>query len=243
MKMQSLSRLLAGVLSTLAITPLATSIAEEAPKAPANRSAKPAVVPGFQLRSAKARNPFDQTYQFIFFATLEGLYRDGVSKADVASLLATDGKEGGYLNFIYTCPVCMPVEAAIETYALRPRIGHLKIATYQTTERTFGFGLPEEVSEALSSESSKIRLNAINELVSKWIAYRMDHSGMTGVEKKALVEELKKKRKEGMDALRSFAANANGPNSMKAFAAGYADGDECAICNAALQMPLKLKAQ
>jgi hypothetical protein len=204
-------------------------------------SAKPTPVPGFRVKLDKNRNIFDETYRFTFFATLEGLYRDGVSKADVESLLATDGKDGGYLNFIYTCPICMPVEAAIETYAQRPRIDHLKFPNYQGIEGTFGFGLPKEVSEALSSESSKIRLKAVNELVSKWVAYRMEHSGMTSEEKKALVEDLKKKRKEGMDALQGFAQGRNGPNSMKAFAAGYADGDECAICNAALQMPLKLK--
>ena len=45
-----------------------------------------------------------------------------------------------------------------------------------------------------------------------------------------------------MEALRNFSMNMNGPNSMKAFAAGYEDGDECAVCNAALQMPIKLKA-
>ena len=188
------------------------------------------------------RKLFDETYQFIFFATLEGLYRDGVSSADVDSLLATKGKDGGYLNFIYTCPICMPVEGAIVTYKLRPRIDHMKVQNFQTTERTFGFGLPKEVSDALRSEKASIRLKAVNELVSKWISYRMDHSGLTDSQKKDLIEELGKRRKEGMNALRSFAANMNGPNSMNAFAAGYEGGDECAVCNAALQMPLKLKS-
>jgi len=187
------------------------------------------------------RKLFDETYQFIFFATLEGLYRDGVSSADVDSLLATKGKEGGYLNFIYTCPICMPVEGAIVTYKLRPRIDHMKLPNYQTDERTFGFGLPKEVSDELQSEKASVRLKAVNELVSNWISYRMDHSGLTKNGKKKLIEELQKRRKEGMNALRSFAANMNGPNSMDAFAAGYEGGDECAVCNGALQMPLKLK--
>ena len=81
----------------------------------------PVRVPGMRVNDS---NPFDQTYQFIFFATLEGLYRDGVSGADVDALLATKGKDGGYLNFIYTCPICMPVAAAIVTYKGRPRIDH-----------------------------------------------------------------------------------------------------------------------
>jgi len=185
---------------------------------------------------------FDETYQFIFFATLEGLYRDGVSSADVDSLLATKGKDGGYLNFIYTCPICMPVEDAIVTYKLRPGITHTKTENFQTEERTFGFGLPKEVSDALRSEKAGIRLKAVNELVSKWISYRMDHSSLTDTQKKNLIEELGKRRKEGMNALRSFASNMHGQNSMKFYAAGYEGGDECAVCNAALQMPLKLKS-
>lgn len=189
------------------------------------------------------RKLFDETYQFIFFATLEGLYRDGVSGADVESLLATKGTQGGYLNFIYTCPICMPVEGAIVTYKLRPRIDHLKVENYQTQEHTFGLGLVKEVSEDLRSDKASVRLKAVNELVSKWISYRMNHSSLTNAQKKSLVEELQKRRKEGMNALRNFAAGSNGPKSMEAFAAGYEGGDECAVCNAALQMPLKLKAR
>lgn len=197
-------------------------------------------VPNGFLVSRADENHFDDTYQFIFFATLEGLYRDGVSAADVESLLATK-KDGGYLNFIYTCPICMPVEGAIETYKLRPRIDHLKRGNFQTRERTFGFGLPPEISAALKSEKASIRLAAVNNLVSKWISYRLDHSGLSGDEKIALIEELKKRRKQGMEALQSFAKGSNGPDSMKFFAAGYeGEGDECAICNGALQMPVKL---
>lgn len=186
-------------------------------------------------------NPFDDTYQFIFFSVLEGLYRDGVSDADVNSLLATDGKDGGYLNFIYTCPICMPVEGAIETYKLRPAIHHLKLRNHQTGERTFGDGLPKEVSEALASPMTSIRLKAVNELVAKWMQYRMDHTAMTDVQKTALIDELKKRRKRGMEALHNFAMEMNGKDSLKYFAPGYKDGDECAICNGALQMPIKLK--
>src|SRR5437868_4842660 len=96
------------------------------------------------------KNLFDETYQFIFFATLEGLYRDGVTSADVDALLVTRDRDnrGGYLNFIFTCPICMPVEAAIATYKERPRIDHTKIPNYQATNRTFGFGLPQETTDA-----------------------------------------------------------------------------------------------
>ncbi|MBC7979013.1 MAG: hypothetical protein H7Y36_00445 [Armatimonadetes bacterium] len=212
-----------------------------AASAQVNDTSKP--TPSPSTKSVLHENPFDDTYQFIFFATLEGLYRDGVTDADVKAMLATKGKEGGYLNFIYTCPICMPVEGAIETYKGRPAIHHLKTLNHQTSERTFGEqGLSKEVSDALRSEKASIRLNAVNELVGRWMAYRMDHSAMTDEQKKNLVEELKKRRKQGMEALRRFSMNSNGPDSMKAFAAGYEDGDECALCNAALQMPIKLKA-
>ena len=77
-------------------------------------------------KSVLTKNPFDDTYQFIFFATLEGFTVDGVSDTDVEALLATKGQDGGYLNFIYTCPICMPVEGAIVTYKARPSIHHLE---------------------------------------------------------------------------------------------------------------------
>jgi hypothetical protein len=191
-------------------------------------------------RVSGERQLFDPTYQFLFFATLEGLYRDGVSQVDVEALLVRQPK-GGYVNFIYTCPICMPVQGAIETYKLRPAINYSKTENHQTEERTFGFGLPRETGIALRSEKASVRLGVINELVSKWISYRMEHSGFTEEQKKALIEELKKGREEGMKALQNFAKDANGKDSVKNFSPGYVGGDECAICNAALQMPLKLK--
>jgi len=226
----------AGALLSLAFAAFGADAPEATPKPPKK---VPVITIGGQVGTE--RTYFDEMYQFLFFATLEGLYRDGVSSADVESLLATKGKDGGYLNFIYTCPICMPVEAAVETYKLRPRIDHLKVGNRQTAERTFGFGLPKETSEAFHSEKASVRLGAVNELVSRWLAYRMDHSSLTDEQRKALIEKLKKGREEGMKALRNFAGNANGPDSLKTFAPGYVDGDECAICNAALQMPLKLK--
>ena len=211
--------------------------------ASAQESDTPKPTPPASTQSVFEKNPFDNTYQFIFFATLEGLYRDGVSDADVEALLATKKPDGGYLNFIYTCPICMPVEGAIVTYKARPAIHHLKTRNHQTSERTFGEqGLSPEVSEALRSEKASIRLKAVNELVNKWMAYRLDHSALTAEQKTNLVEELKERRKQGMEALRDFSMNMNGPDSMKYFAAGYEAGDECAVCNAALQMPIKLRA-
>ncbi len=222
------SRLLAIAIAAVALSAVAQT----------NEPAKPARVQGYAV--SPPVNPFDETYQFIFFATLEGLYRDGVADADVDALLATKGKDGGYLNFIYTCPICMPVEGAIETYKVRPPIHHLKTRNHQTTERTFGQeGLPQDVSDALRSENPTVRLTAVNELVGRWLQYRMDHSALTDSQKESLIEELKKRRDQGMRALRSFAQN--GPEAMEAFAAGYEAGDECALCNAALLMPIKLK--
>lgn len=206
---------------------------------PAHGADKPA--PGADAEERPVERIFDEMYQFLFFATLEGLYRDGVSSKDVEALLAKKNPKSGYLNFIYTCPICMPVQAAIETYQKRPPINHWKVANHQTREQTFGFGLPEATSEALRSEKATVCLGAVNELVNKWVSYRMEHAGLGDEQKKALIEKLKKGREDGMRALQNFARDANGPGSLEAFAPGYAGGDECAICNAALQMPVKLK--
>ena len=46
-------------------------------------------------------------HTMIFFAVLEGLYRDGASNEAVDAILRQDDK-GGYIHFVYGCPICTP---------------------------------------------------------------------------------------------------------------------------------------
>ena len=57
--------------------------------------------------------------QMVFFAVLEGLYRDGVSSADVDVFLRKDKNEKGiegYIHFVYGCSICMPALDAFRSY-------------------------------------------------------------------------------------------------------------------------------
>ncbi len=187
-----------------------------------------------------AANPFDNAYQFIFFAVLEGLYRDGVSDSDVDALLL-EGPTGGYMNFIYSCPLCTPALAATRTYRERPKIDTLKVPTYQTKQRTFGSGLSKSITLALRSQDRATRFKAVYEKIGGWIDYRLEHSNLTEPERDRLFTELEDRRERGTNALRAFSADGTLEIFAPGYAPGYSDSDECTICNASTQMPIKLK--
>lgn len=176
---------------------------------------------------------FSETYQFIFFAVLEGLYHEGVSDTDVDALLLQND-EKSYVNFIYACPICSPTLFAIQTYKNRPQFTSLKLHNYQTEQRTFGYGLLPETSKLLHSENPKDRLKALYSLVNLWISYRMDKMNLSVDDRNKLLHKIEKDRKSGAQLLESFSKN----GTLKDYAPSYSADDECVICNAAAQMPL-----
>src|SRR5947207_11898373 len=60
-----------------------------------------------------------RTSQLVFFAVLEGLYRDGVSNDDVDRIIPP-GKNGKDTfdpeHFVYACPLCHPAFEAFRLY-------------------------------------------------------------------------------------------------------------------------------
>ncbi len=179
----------------------------------------------------------DDTSRFIFYSVLEGCYEDGLSNADVDQiLLRANNGNGGRLHFIYACPICGTTVAALETYRVRPENPfNLKFGI-----STFGSGLPETVKKQLFSPDLHQRLIAVNALVKSWISRRMDKMNLTSDQRRALLVELEKKRKQGMEALKNFRKDSNGPHSLQSFAPGYVDLDECAVCNGAVGELMKL---
>lgn len=181
----------------------------------------------------------DETTQFIFFSVLEGAYETGLSEADVNQILLK--KEGQtYFHFILACPVCNASIWALQAYQARPdHFYGVKLAT-----STFGSGLDEQSKVMLHDDDPVQRLQAINELVSGWMAARMKKLRLTEEERASLLAKLEEKRKDGMTALESFQRKEHGPNLGVAEAApAYVGLEECAVCNAAVGKPMKLPKQ
>src|SRR6266496_3203022 len=74
--------------------------------------------------SNNAQTPWTQSRasQLVFFAVLEGLYRDGLSNETV-DLIIPPGENGkGRFepeHFVYTCPLCHPAYEAFKLYRQR----------------------------------------------------------------------------------------------------------------------------
>ena len=168
-------------------------------------------------RFAGARDEFDQE---IFFAVLEGLYRDGVATEVVEQILVTDEVTGYPANFIWCCPICMPALDAFNLYRARPRFVALK-----NHEDTFGEGLSDEVITRLESPVMQVRQGAIRELVENWVRRRVDSQNLTYDERLRFEENMRMRRKQGMEFLHSYQEQGLGGS--------YVEMNDCAFCDGA----------
>lgn len=177
-----------------------------------------------------AATPFDEQFQFIYFATLEGAHADGLTDAETDRiLLRSGGKEGAYVHFVYACPLCMPVANGLCAYRTRPEWFSYKLPREQAEHRTMGAGLPVELRQQLASNDLATRLKAVNALVTRWVDRRMQSLNLTPEQRKDWERRLEDGRKEGMKMLDAFRQN----GSLNVFAPGFADFKECAVCSAA----------
>ena len=159
--------------------------------------------------------------QLVFFAVLEGLYTDGVQPEVVRAVL--QGPPGSELAppepgappdpdaawrhelsttlFVPACPLCTLALVAFETYAAR---GPLHVKAWDASGRlldTFGPGLPDDVVARLQSPDRAERLAALQALVSRWIARRLDFARATDAERQELRRWMEDGRKQGMAQL------------------------------------------
>lgn len=172
-------------------------------------------------------------FQTVFYAVLEGCFADGITDEDVDQMLRREGTAQVPTHFIYACPICMATQHALETYRSRAverdqKPGNRKV--------TFGKGLTPEVHARLYSGDARERLAAIHDLEERWVARRIDALRLRPEELARVQEQLKAARDRGMNALQAFIQN----GTVRDYAPGYREGDECALCNAAAGMKLKL---
>lgn len=171
-------------------------------------------------------------HQLVFFAVLEGLYRDGVRQDDVEAILARKSKDACYDHFIYACPICTATVQALELYRDRPPLYSLK-PVGNAADRTFGDGLDDPTRTQLRDPDARVRLKAIHRLLSRWISARLDSIALSKAQKEKLLAELKAGRDKGMEFLKRWQEK---PEDLARYAPAFAEIGECAACNAALQM-------
>jgi hypothetical protein len=162
--------------------------------------ALPVAAPAPAAPQVTIRYPGDPKFTpDIFFAVLEGLYRDGVSDRVVDAIIATDPESGYPANFVYACPICMPAYDALFVYRKRPKFPFRKIEV-----DTLGPGLKPEVEEALCSSDQAVRQAAIRTLVEGWLARRMESLRLSPDEQAAWRDEMEKRKQEGQSYLEAY---------------------------------------
>jgi hypothetical protein len=158
--------------------------------------------------------------QLIFFAVVEGCYEDGLSTADVDQILGVDPrtKQLRYSeHFVGCCPLCMPAFDAFQLYRSRPRFYGLKEAIDK-----FGPGLEPDLAKKLHSDQKADQLEAIQNLVNRWVSRRLDSMRLTKDEREQWTAVIEEGRRKGMQGLQQ--AQAGNQNE-------YVGWKGCAICD------------
>ncbi len=138
--------------------------------------------------------------QLVFFAVLEGLYRDGVKNDDV-DVIVPPGQHGRPKfdndNFVYACPLCHPAYEAFCLYSQRQEFYGLKLPV-----DAFGKGLDPAISARLHNQNVDERRKAIQELINRWVSQRLEMMRQTDAEREAITREMEQGRKQGMGSLK-----------------------------------------
>ena len=182
---------------------------------------------------------YSEAHQFVFFAVLEGCYRDGLTNAEIDLIIPPSEDNPAFrdmsVNMVITCPLCSPAFDAFNLYAERSRfVRQPKIAGGYNT---FGPGVTPAIRAELAKPGKPCR-DALQEMIQKWVDVRIKQQRLNKKAIKELRAELKKMREEGEEALKRFKAGGNGDELL----ARYKDwGDECPVCSGASPMGGKRK--
>jgi hypothetical protein len=155
----------------------------------------------------------------IFFAVLEGLYRDGVDTEVAKRLASTEPKVQAPRFFIYSCPLCMPAFNAVRLYASRP-----EFAGDKAGRTTFGAGLPEDVRAAILGDDQVAARGAVEGLIERWVSAHLERMHLPKEERAAWLLRIGEMREKGNAILASYHEQ-GGP-----YAEAYRGWKQCPIC-------------
>ena len=142
----------------------------------------------------------EEMCQFVFFAVLEGLYRDGIQNEIVDAIIGDkiEKKENKVkTHFVFRCKLCHATYEAFRTYRNRPAFMQTKGAS------TFGKGASLDLLKKLRSKDARTRIYAMGALVRPWIMHRIKETRKTPEEKTAMKKQFTKYAQEGADLLKT----------------------------------------
>ena len=147
----------------------------------------------------------DPLCQFVFFAILEGLYRDGIQDEVVDLVLGetVDLDDKVKHCFVFKCELCHAAYEAFALYKARPAFKNAEGKT------TFGKGAGEQVIKELKSEDVRTRVYAMGDLIRPWIQHRVKETRMTVEEQKVMAEQFADYAREGAKLLSTFRRNSD----------------------------------
>lgn len=151
--------------------------------------------------SALAQTPNKAEFeQFMFFATLEGLYQLSVPNETVDRLLEIDAKTGRPTYFVYACPICHPVYNAFKLYRQRdPFLGD------KANRRDFSPpGRTDPRVKALANSDRKKRAEALQALVQGLVTRKLDSMRLTREERQEWEQLVAAASKEGAKQLANY---------------------------------------
>ena len=142
----------------------------------------------------------EEMCQFVFFAVLEGLYRDGVQNEIVDAIIGDKiaKKENKVkTHFVFRCKLCHATYEAFRTYRNRPAFMQTKGAS------TFGKGANLALLKQLGSKDARTRIYSMGALVRPWIMHRIKETRKTPEEKTAMKKRFEQYAQEGANLLRT----------------------------------------
>ena len=163
----------------------------------------------------------EDAQQLVFFAVVEGLYRDGVSTEVAEGLARIDPETGLPDNFVYGCPLCHPVLDAFRLYAGRPEF----YASKRHAD-SFGNGLDEAAKRRLSGPSQQERLETLRVLVERWVDERFASTVMAKAQRRELRDLISEMRRKGMARLEAYQESGEGTQFEH-----YAAWEACPSCD------------
>ena len=185
-------------------------------------------------KADKPRGWFDnEASQLVFFAVLEGLYRDGVPQEAIDIIIpwkgtipteenpAPKGYRDLYEHFVYMCPLCHPAYEAFVVYSNRKPFVGQKADNIDT----FGREFDPAIMKLLRSEKKADRLEAIKRLIDRWVDQRLALMRLTKQERLEWKVRIDALRDEGTKWLKQFQAGGHGLGAM------YADWKFCPSCD------------
>ena len=140
----------------------------------------------------------DEMCQFVFFAVLEGLYRDGVQNEIVDAIIGgkVEKKEDKVkTHFVFRCELCHATYEAFRAYRNRPAFTDAKGAS------TFGKGADLKLLKDLSSKDARTRVYTMGALVRPWIMHRIEQTRKTPAEKTAMKKKFAAYAQDGAKML------------------------------------------